>query len=292
MLQGAITAIVTPFKDGKLDEGAYRELIEFQIKGGINGIVPCGTTGESATLSHPEHKRVTEICIDEVKKRVPVLAGTGSNSTTEAIEMTVHAKKIGADGALMVSPYYNKPTQEGIFRHFKTVAEEAKGLPIVLYNIPGRTGSNILPETIARLSEIDNIVGVKEATGDLNQMARTIELCGPDFTVVSGDDALTLPLLAIGGKGVISVVGQVAPREMTDMYAAWKKGDAEDCRRKFFKLLPLMRSMFMETNPIPVKAALAMMGLIGPEMRLPMCEMGPENLAKLRTVLESYGLVK
>ncbi|MEW5721943.1 MAG: 4-hydroxy-tetrahydrodipicolinate synthase [Thermodesulfobacteriota bacterium] len=291
MFEGVMVAIVTPFRNGRCDEEAFRRLINHLIDQGVSGLVPCGTTGESATMSHPEHRRVTEICIEEVRKRVPVLAGTGSNSTAEAVELTVHAQAAGADGALLVSPYYNKPTQEGIYQHFKAVAEEAKGFPLVLYNIPGRTGSNILPETMARLAKVDGIVGVKEASGDLNQMARVIELCGPDFLVVSGDDSLTLPLLAIGGKGVISVAAQVAPREMVEMYAAFQAGDLARAREIFFRLLPLFRALFMETNPIPVKTALAMMGLIGPEMRLPLCPMSEENQGKLRRVLADYGLV-
>ena len=291
MFEGVMVAIVTPFTNGNVDEEAYRRLINHLIDNGISGIVPCGTTGESATLSHAEHKKVTEICIEEVHGRCPVVAGTGSNSTTEAIELTEHAKKAGADGALMVSPYYNKPTQEGLYLHFKAVAE-AVPLPIVLYNIPGRTASNMAPETIARMSKIDNIVGVKEASGDLGQMARIIELCGPDFSVVSGDDNLTLPLLAIGGKGVISVAGQVMPKAMVEMYDLWVKKDVDGCRKKFYELLPLFRAIFIEGNPISVKTALGMMGMIDPELRLPLCPMSEENQVKLRKVLESYGLVK
>lgn len=290
MFEGVMVAIVTPFTGGQVDEKAYRNLISFQIENGISAIVPCGTTGESTTLSHDEHHKVIEICIDEVNGRVPVLAGTGSNSTKEAISLTKHAKKAGADGVLMVSPYYNKPTQEGIYQHFKAVADEVD-IPIVLYNIPGRTGSNITPQTMARLAQIKNIVGVKEASGDLNQMGQVIELCGPDFTVVSGDDSLTLPLLAIGGKGVISVAGQIVPRRMSDMYNAWKSGDPNKARELFMSLFPLFRAMFIETNPIPVKTALGMMGMIDPEMRLPMCKMSEENQAKLKDVLRKYDLV-
>ena len=290
MFEGVMVAIVTPFSNGRVDEDKFRGLIDHLIDNGISAIVPCGTTGESATMSHEEHKQVTEIAIDQVKGRVPVVAGTGSNSTSEAIELTVHAKEAGADGVLMVSPYYNKPTQEGIYQHFKAVAEAAP-IPIILYNIPGRTSSNMLPETLARLAKIDNIVGVKEATGDLNQMARTIEACGPDFIVVSGDDALTLPLLSIGGKGVISVAGQVMPRKMVDMYEAWKNGNPGLAKDIFYELLPLFRAIFFETNPIPVKTALSMMGMIEAEFRLPLCPMADENKAKLKAVLESYGLI-
>ena len=290
MFEGVLVAIVTPFTKGRVDEEALRRLINNLIDNGVTGIVPCGTTGESTTMSHQEHMQVTDIAIDEVKGRVPVIAGTGSNSTSEAIELTSHAFKSGADAALMVSPYYNKPTQEGLYRHFKAVAEAAP-IPIVLYNIPGRTSSNMLPETIARLSKIDNIVGIKEATGDLNQVARTIELCGPDFCVVSGDDSLTLPIMAVGGKGVISVAGQVMPARMVAMYNAFKANDLAGCREIFYELLPLFRALFFETNPIPVKTALGMMGLIDPELRLPLCPMSEDNQAKLRQVLSQYGLV-
>jgi len=292
MFHGVMVAIVTPFSDGRLDEAAFRRLINYQIDNGISAIVPCGTTGESATLSHEEHKRVIKLAIEEVKGRVPVLAGTGSNSTAEAVALTLHAKEAGADGALMISPYYNKPTQEGIYRHFKAVAEAVGPLPIIVYNIPGRTSSNMLPETTARLAEIDNIVGIKEATGDLAQMARTIELCGPDFDVLSGDDGLTLPLLAIGGKGVISVACHLVPKQMVEMYNSFTAGDLGQAQEIFFKLLPLFRAIFIETNPIPVKTALGMMGMIKPEFRLPLCPMSPENEAKLRKVLTDYGLVK
>lgn len=290
MFEGIMTALVTPFTNGGVDEESFRRLINFQVEGGVSAIVPCGTTGESATMDHAEHKRVTELAIDEAKGRVPVIAGTGSNSTDEAIELTVHAKEAGAQGALMVSPYYNKPTQEGLYLHFKAVAEAAD-IPIILYNIPGRTASNMLPETIARLAEIDNIVGVKEATGDLNQMARTIELCGPDFVVVSGDDSLTLPLLAIGGRGVISVAANIIPRRMADMWETWKSGDLEKTRTQFYELLPLFRALFIETNPIPIKTALHLYGLMGPEFRLPMCAMNDGNLAALKKVLADYGLI-
>ena len=290
MFEGVLVAIVTPFSKGQVDEPALRLLINHLIDNGITGIVPCGTTGESTTMSHQEHMRVTDITIDEVKGRVPVIAGTGSNSTSEAIELTSHAFKAGADAALMVSPYYNKPTQEGLYRHFKAVAE-AVPIPILLYNIPGRTSSNVLPETIARLSKIDNIVGLKEATGDLNQVARTIELCGPDFCVLSGDDSLTLPIMAVGGKGVISVAGQVMPARLVAMYEAYKANNLAGCREIFYELLPLFRSLFIETNPIPVKTALGLMGQIDPEIRLPLCPMSDENQAKLRQVLSQYGLV-
>uniref|UniRef100_A0A7C3V626 4-hydroxy-tetrahydrodipicolinate synthase n=1 Tax=Desulfobacca acetoxidans TaxID=60893 RepID=A0A7C3V626_9BACT len=290
MLQGAITAIVTPFKDGKLDEEAYRELIEFQIKGGIHGIVPCGTTGESATLSHEEHKRVVEICIDQVKKRVPVVAGTGSNNTAEALELTRHAEAAGADYALMITPYYNKPTQEGLYQHFKTIAANTR-IPIVVYNVPSRTSVNLLPETVARLAEFPNIVGIKEATGDLKQCAKIVELCGDKITLISGDDFTVLPLLAIGGKGVISVVSNVVPQDMAGMCEAFFKGDLNAARQLHYKMWPLMEAMFYETNPTPAKTALKMMGKITGEVRQPLCPLSPANEDKLRQVLKKYGLI-
>jgi 4-hydroxy-tetrahydrodipicolinate synthase len=290
MLQGAITAIVTPFKDGKLDETAYRELIEFQIKGGIHGIVPCGTTGESATLYHEEHKRVVESCVDQVKKRVPVVAGTGSNNTAEALELTKHAQTAGADYALMITPYYNKPTQEGLYQHFKTIADKTS-IPIVVYNVPSRTSVNLLPETVARLAEFPNIVAIKEATGDLKQCAKIVELCGDKITLISGDDFTVLPLLAIGGKGVISVVSNVVPQDMSGMCDAFAKGDLATAQKLHYKMWPLMEAMFYETNPTPAKTALKMMGKITGEVRQPLCPMSPANEDKLRQVLQKYGLI-
>ncbi len=291
MIQGAIVAIVTPFKNGQLDEEAYRELIEFQIQGGTHGIVPCGTTGESATLSHAEHKRVVEICLEQVKKRVPVIAGTGSNNTAEAVELTKHAQAAGADAALMITPYYNKPTQEGIYQHFKVVVEATK-IPIIVYNVPGRTSLNLLPETVARLAQLPNIVGIKEATGDLNQGARVIRLCPDDFIVLSGDDFTAFPLMCIGGKGVISVVSNVAPKDMADLCNAFFAGDMAKARQLHFKMWPLMEAMFFETNPVPAKTALKMMGKITGEVRLPLYRMSAANEEKLRQVLVNYGLAK
>ncbi len=291
MLEGAITAIVTPFKKGQVDEQAYRELIEYGIKGGIHGIVPCGTTGESATLSYAEHKKVVEICIDQVKKRLPVIAGTGSNNTAEALELTKHGQQAGADYALMITPYYNKPTQEGLYQHYKTIAGETK-IPIVVYNVPSRTSLNLLPETMARLAEIPNIVGVKEASGDLKQVAKILELCGDKITVLSGDDFTALPLLAIGGKGVISVISNVAPQDMAGLCNAFFQGDLEGARKLHFKMWPLMEAMFYETNPAPAKTALKMMKKITGEVRQPLCPMSPANEEKLRQVLQKYGLIK
>jgi 4-hydroxy-tetrahydrodipicolinate synthase len=251
-------------------------------------VLPCGTTGESPTLSHEEHKRVIEIAIDEARGRVPVLAGTGSNSTREAVEMSVHAKKAGADGLLLVSPYYNKPTQEGLYRHFTAVAREA-GLPVVLYNIPGRCSVEILPETMARLAKLPEFVGVKEATGDLGKMIRVIELCGPDFLVTSGDDALTLPLLSVGGGGVISVAANLAPRSLVRLWDLWEAGDVAGARAQFFKLLPLFRALFLETNPIPVKHALYLAGRMGSETRLPLTEPSLAVTERLRALVAEWG---
>ncbi|MFP3867862.1 MAG: 4-hydroxy-tetrahydrodipicolinate synthase [Desulfobacteraceae bacterium] len=291
MFQGAIVAIVTPFKNGQLDEEAYRQLIEFQIDNGTHGIVPCGTTGESATLSHAEHKRVVEICLDQVKKRVPVIAGSGSNNTAEALELTKHAQDAGADAALMITPYYNKPTQEGLYQHYKKIAEATK-IPIIVYNVPGRTSLNLLPETVARLAEFPNIVGIKEATGDLKQGAKVIELCGDKITVLSGDDFTALPLMAMGGKGVISVISNVAPRDMAQMCDAFLGGDLARARQLHYKMLPLMEAMFFETNPAPAKTALRLMGKITGEVRLPLCAMSPANEEKLRQVMVNYGLIQ
>ena len=290
MFKGAITAIVTPFKNGQFDEAAYRELIEFQIKGGVQGIVPCGTTGESATLSHAEHKRVVETCIDQVKKRVMVIAGTGSNNTAESLELTQHAEAAGADAALMITPYYNKPTQEGLYQHYKTVASNTR-IPIVVYNVPSRTSVNLLPETVARLAELPSIQGIKEATGDLKQCAKVLQLCGDKITVLSGDDFTVLPLLAVGGMGVISVTSNVAPGDMAGMCNAFFAGDLAQARALHYKMWPLMEAMFFETNPTPAKTALKMMGKITGEVRQPLCPLSAANEDKLRQVMQEYGLI-
>jgi len=290
MFKGAIVAIVTPFKNGCIDEEAFRELIDFQISKGTKGIVPCGTTGESSTLSHEEHDRVITIAIDAAKKRVPVIAGTGSNSTEEALRLTQHAYEAGADGALMVCPYYNRPTQEGLYQHFKFIAQSVP-IPIIPYNIPGRTGVNMLPETVARLSKISNVVGIKEASGSLKQMQDVINLCGDDFDVLSGDDFFTLPLLLIGGKGVISVVSNVAPAEMAGMINAFETNDIARARKLHDKMVPLIDALFIETNPVPVKAALAIMGKIDYELRLPLCKMSDGNYEKLRIAMINFGLI-
>ncbi|MGO9136805.1 MAG: 4-hydroxy-tetrahydrodipicolinate synthase [Syntrophales bacterium] len=290
MFSGAIVAIVTPFRKGKVDEKSLRELIEFQIKNGTNGIVPCGTTGESSTLSHEEHDRVIEITIDAVNKRIPVIAGTGSNSTDEALRLTRHAHEAGADGVLLVCPYYNRPTQEGLYQHFKIIAESVP-IPVVPYNIPSRTGVNLLPETVARLAKISNIVGIKEASGSLKQMQDVISLCGNKFDVLSGDDFFTFPLLAIGGRGVISVVSNIVPADMAAMVDAFERGDIKKAQQMHHKLVPLIDALFIETNPVPVKAALSMMGKIAYDVRLPMCKMSDGNYEKLKGVMKSYGLV-
>jgi len=290
MFKGSIVAIVTPFKNGQVDEEKYRELIEFQIENGTSAIVPCGTTGESATLSMEEHSRVIDIAIQAANKRVPVIAGTGGNSTAEAIELTEHAKKSGADATLQVTPYYNKPTQQGLYEHFRAIAK-AVALPQVLYNVPGRTGLNMLPETVARLAELPEIVAVKEASGNLGQMADIVQLAGEKITLLSGDDNLTLPVLAIGGKGVISVVANIVPKDTAEMVNAYEDGEIERARELFYKLYPLCRAMFFETNPIPVKTSLALLGKIDGEMRLPLCPMAPANLDKLKKALKDYGLI-
>ena len=290
MFEGSIVAIVTPFKDGKVDEEAFRELIEFQIENGTSAIVPCGTTGESATLDFEEHKRVIEICVDAVKKRVPVIAGAGANNTKEAIELTAFAKEAGADATLQVVPYYNKPTQEGLYLHFSTIAKEVP-LPQVLYNIPGRTGINMLPQTVARLAELKEIVAIKEASGNLVQMAEIMNLAGDKITLISGDDTLTLPVLSIGGKGVISVIANIVPKETAEMVKLWKQGDVDGAKNMYLKLLPLCQAMFYETNPIPVKTALSLMGKITEEIRLPLCPMSPANLERLKNVLKQYNLI-
>ncbi len=291
MFKGSIVAIVTPFKKGKVDEKALGDLIDWHIKQGTNAIVPCGTTGESATLDYKEHYRVVRFTVEAVNRRVPVIAGTGANSTDETIMITKEAKKSKADAALIVAPYYNKPTQEGLYRHYKMVAE-AVNIPIILYNVPGRTAVNMLPPTVARLAGIKNIVAIKEATGDLRQVSDLLRLCGDRLAVLSGDDFTTLPLMALGGKGVISVSANVAPKMVADMCACWEQGRYDEARALHFKLEPLNASMFIETNPIPVKTALALMGKIQEEFRMPLCEMAPANRDKLKKVLKDMKLIR
>src|SRR5271156_4813954 len=250
MFSGALSALITPFRDGEVDEKAFRDLIEWQIQAGVDGVVPCGSTGESATLSHDEHEKVIEIAVNQARRRVPVVAGTGSNATAEAIRLTAFAREVGADGALLISPYYNKPTQEGIFKHYKMIAQSVD-LPLIIYNIPGRTGSNIMPDTVARLCEIRNIVGVKEASGSMDQVSDIHRLCGDRLTILSGDDSLTLPLMALGAKGVISVITNIMPREMRELVAAALEGNYTRAREVHYQMLSLMRALFIETNPIP-----------------------------------------
>ena len=290
MFEGSFVAIVTPFKNGEVDASALRELIEFHIVNGTNGIVPCGTTGESATLNHAEHEEVIRISVETCKGRIPVLAGTGSNATQEAIELTLRAQKIGADGALLITPYYNKPTQEGLFQHFSAVAKETD-IPIILYNVPSRTSINMLPSTVARLSSVNNIVGIKEASGSLVQVSEIIDLCGSDFEVISGEDPLTWPILAIGGKGVISVTANLVPNKFAKLVDAARTGDVETAKALHYELLKLNDIMFVETNPIPVKSALALMDRIQNEFRAPLCPPSEESLSQLKTVLKAYALI-
>jgi len=287
-----MVALVTPFRNGEVDVLALRKLVEFQIKSGTSGLVPCGTTGESATLSHNEHNLVIETVIDAAAGRVPVIAGTGSNNTQEAIALTRHAQRAGADAALVISPYYNKPTQEGLYRHFKAVAESVR-IPLVLYNIASRTGVNILPETFKRLVKIRNIAGVKEASGDLEQMARIKDLCGKDFALISGDDALTLPVLSIGGTGVISVIANIVPKQCAQLIKLYEQKKMTQAQKLHAELLPLVEAMFIETNPIPVKTAMGWMKLVpDASLRLPMCELSKANETKLKSILRSYRLIK
>jgi 4-hydroxy-tetrahydrodipicolinate synthase len=290
MFNGALTALVTPFRDGEVDARALRDLIEWQIQSGIDGLVPCGSTGESATLTHAEHDSVIKLTIEQVRKRVPVIAGTGSNSTAEAIRLTAAAREMGADAALLLSPYYNKPTQDGIYKHYKTVAASVQ-IPILLYNIPGRTASNITPETIARLAEIKNIVGIKEASGSMDQASDILKLAGDNITILSGDDSLTVPLIALGAQGVISTCSNAVPREMHDLADAALAGDFAKSRETHFKLLPLMRALFVETNPIPIKQALAYMGKCANELRMPLVPMTAGPAERLRVAMKELRLV-
>jgi 4-hydroxy-tetrahydrodipicolinate synthase len=288
--KGAFTALVTPFDKGSVDFDALGGLLDFQLSEGISGVVPCGTTGESSTLSHEEHNQVIEFIVKQVKGRVPVIAGAGSNSTAEAIALSAHAKKVGADAALLITPYYNKPTQEGLFLHFTEVAKSVN-IPIILYNVPGRTGVNMLPPTVARLSKVKNIVGIKEATGTLKQVSEVVEMVGDDFAVLSGDDFTTLPLLAVGGRGAISVTSNIAPKDMNDMIVAYLDGDFDRAKKLHYKLMPLARAMFLETNPVPAKAALGLMKKMKPDVRLPQAPLSKDNLSALKKVMKDYGLI-
>jgi len=290
MFTGSIVAIVTPFRNDAIDEEKLRELVEFQIANGTDGIVPCGTTGEASTLDYDEHDRVIEIVVQQTNKRVPVIAGTGSNSTREAIEMTAHARKLGADGALLVTPYYNKPSQEGLYRHYKAIAE-AVALPQILYNVPGRTGVNLLPETVARLADISNIVAIKEATGSLQQASEVLALCGDKLDVLSGDDFITFPMMACGAKGVISVLANIMPKEVASLVDAFRAGNMDEARQLHLRLLRISNAMFIETNPVPVKTAVALMGKATDEVRLPLAPMSEANRAKLTGIMKEYGLI-
>ena len=289
---GAYTALVTPFRNGSVDEEAFRALIEWQIEQGINGLVPCGTTGESATMSHTEHENVIRICVDQAKGRVPVLAGAGSNYTKEAISLTKFAKSVKADGALHITPYYNKPPQEGLYQHFKAIAAEVS-LPLVLYNVPGRTGLNMLPATVARIAkDVPEVVGVKEATANLAQVSDLIEFCGPDFCVLSGDDFTILPSMALGGCGVISVLSNVMPKEVAGLCKACKDGNMPEARRLHFMMMGLCKALFLETNPIPVKTAMHLIGKMENELRLPLVKLQNQNEEALKAALRGLGLLK
>lgn len=290
MIYGSIVAIVTPFTDGTIDYGKLEELIEFHIDSGTHGIVPVGTTGESPTLSHAEHQEVIKFTVETVRERIPVVAGTGSNSTEEALRLTKFAEDVGADAALVVTPYYNKPTQEGIYRHFRAVADKTS-LPLILYNVPGRTVVNIEPETMERLfCDCENIIGIKEASGSLEQASRIIFLCGEDLILLSGDDAVNYPLLTVGARGFISVTANIAPADVSEMYNSFARGEFERAKELHYRLFPLNNVLFVESNPIPVKAALAVMGRISPEIRAPLYELSGENLERLKRELEGYGL--
>lgn len=293
MFKGSIVAMITPFDEsGEIDEKGIEKLVEFHIQNGTNGILPCGTTGESATLSKEEHKKVVELTIKAARGRLPIIAGAGSSSTRDALDLTSHAKEAGADGALIITPYYNKPTQKGLFLHFKKIAEEVD-IPIVVYNVPSRTGVNLSPETLAQLAEIENIVAVKEASGSLDQMIQIIGLCGDKITLLSGDDTLLLPILSIGGKGVISVVANIIPRDVSNMISEFERGNYQEAKRLFLsRVYPLSKAMFYETNPIPVKTSARLMGLPSGDFRLPLCSMTESNFAKLKEDLVNYGLLE
>ena len=290
MFKGVFVAIVTPFKNGKIDEEALRGLIDFQTAGGVDGIVPCGTTGESATLNHEEHDQVIRIAVDACKGKASVLAGTGSNSTQEAIQLSRNAKNAGADGLLQITPYYNKPNQEGLYHHFSSIAD-AVDLPIVLYNVPSRTSVNMVPETVVRLAKIKNIVGTKEASGSLQAISKIIDNCGKDFTVLSGDDPLLWPILAIGGKGVISVTANILPAKVAALCKAAAIGDIAGARSLHYELMDINDSLFIDTNPIPVKAALHLMGKIENELRGPLIELSKDTLERLKKAMACHGLL-
>jgi 4-hydroxy-tetrahydrodipicolinate synthase len=292
MFRGSIVALVTPFDaKGRLDEKALAELVEWHVAEGTDGIVPCGTTGESATLSHDEHNRVVQIVVEAAAGRVPVIAGSGSNATAEAIDLTRAAKKLGAAAALLITPYYNKPTQEGLYRHFEAIAR-AVDIPQVLYNVPGRTAVSLAPETVERLCGLENVVAIKEATGSVQVTGEIVRRCGDRITILSGDDFANLGLLAMGATGAISVTANVAPRDMAATFAAWDRGDIKEARRLHVGLIPLHTAMFLESNPIPVKSALALMGRIGPTLRLPLTDLAEAHRKPLKATLSAYGLLR
>jgi len=291
MFEGSLVAIVTPFKNDKVDTAAFQKLLEFHVANGTQGVVPCGTTGESATLTHEEHVQVIQQAVEVCQGKIPVLAGTGSNSTREAIELTQHAQKIGVDGTLHITPYYNKPSQEGLYRHFAAVAKETN-LPIILYNVPGRTAVNMRPETVERLAkEFKNIVGIKEASGDLMQISDIIQRCGDGFTVLSGDDGLLWPILAVGGKGVISVTANIVPARMAALCKAALDGDMKTAQKLHYELMVLNEALFVDTNPVPVKAALWLMDKITDELRLPLAKLSDANQERLKDALKQYALL-
>jgi len=285
-----MVALATPFRDDALDEQALRRLIDWHVEAGTSALVPCGTTGESATLSHDEHERVIELTVESARGRIPVIAGTGSNNTKEAVRLTQHAEQTGVDAALLIAPYYNKPTQRGLYLHFKAIADSVR-IPLVVYNIASRTSVNIEPETFAQLAKLPNIVAVKEASGNLEQMSRIVRATQGKMALLSGDDALTLPVLAIGGTGVISVAANIVPQDTAAMINAFDAGQLDKALMRHQKLLPLIKALFLETNPIPVKTAMGMLGLIAPELRLPLCDMSEANEARLRDALRAYGLL-
>ncbi len=288
MFKGSYVALITPFENGKVNEEAFRKLIEFHIENGTDGLVPCGCTGEAATLSMEEQKALMDIAVETCNKRIPVVAGTGSNNTEEAVELTSYAKKAGCDGALVITPYYNKPTPEGQYRHYAEIAKKSD-IPIMLYNVPSRTGISMLPSTVARLAKVDNIVAIKEAAGSVQQVMDILSLC--DIIVMSGDDSMVLPFMSVGAKGVVSVVANIIPRKVHDLVKNFLDGNIEDSRKIHYEILPLCKAMFMETNPLPVKTSASMMGLVKEEWRLPLCEMQSDNKAKLEKVLREYKLI-
>ena len=290
MFKGAFTALVTPFSDGQIDTQALRDHVDFQIEKGIDGLVPCGTTGEASTLSHDEHVEAVRITVEHAAGRVPVIAGSGSNTTAEALELTKRVKETGANACLMITPYYNKPTQEGLFQHFSTIAEKVD-IPIILYNVPGRTGINMLPDTVARLAAVPNIVGLKDAAADLKQTSFTRQLVPDDFVILSGEDTLVYPLMAVGASGVISVTSNILPGEMAELCRRFLGGDVTGTAELHHRLLPICDAMFVETNPIPVKAALAMMGRIENELRLPMVPISDKGAASVRAAITEFGLI-